>query len=169
MDGYLERSPIAPQWYQLTQKGVELLHNISLETQISSQDTVFDDIKESQHHFLPHNTILGELEIAEIYAYHDIPIFFLCKNTIGLYYVALFISSTDDSEQWLYVGTSFDDADLMKSGQITLYDFFKSPDRGDAFIFTRFILSDYPDFIVPICLNDLDDSFLPYKDVFLKG
>ncbi len=43
--------------------------------------------------FLPERTILGQLEIIEVYDFYDKPVLFSCKNKSGLIFIVLCVDS----------------------------------------------------------------------------
>ena len=48
--------------------------------------------------FLPERTILGQLEIIEVYDFYDKPVLFSCKNKSGLIFTVLCVDSSDSAE-----------------------------------------------------------------------
>lgn len=56
--------------------------------------------------YLPKKTLLGNIEIIEIYDFYDQPCLFLCKNKSGQNFLSLWIDELSDKQVWLYLPIS---------------------------------------------------------------
>ncbi len=111
--------------------------------------------------YLAKNTILGKLEVLEIYEFYDIPILFLCSNQYGHHYLVLSISETDEYNVWIYAAISKKRLKAVRAGAIDLYDAFKQTE--DACIFKVTTLSTEPDTVTTVMCDDLRSEWLPTK------
>jgi hypothetical protein len=82
---------------------------------------------------LPMNTLLGKLELIEVYEYYDKPLLFACKNASGTHYLVVQTDSQDDFETWFYVSLSFRRFLQVRSGEIDLHEAFASAEDGFVF------------------------------------
>ena len=85
---------------------------------------------------LPEGTLLGELEIEEVFVYFDFPRLFSCKNEKGQIYLALSVEETDEITKWLYVSLSNPRLEKIRWGEISLREAFQNSDGGNAYIVT---------------------------------
>lgn len=83
------------------------------------------------------NTILGSLEILEVYEYFDRPLLFTCRNEIGFLYIVTLISDEYDEEVWLIAPMSQNRFEQVRSGAIDLYSSFKKAEI--PFLFKAFV------------------------------
>jgi len=114
---------------------------------------------------LPVNTILGTLECLEVFEYFDIPILFLCKNTVGTMYLAICTHDDVETYEWIYLAVSNDRLSAILSKHITLYDAIVNPENECLFK----VESDYDgvstvNYILP---GSLQADDLPDKDAFI--
>ncbi|MBZ0304103.1 MAG: hypothetical protein K8J31_30485 [Anaerolineae bacterium] len=110
---------------------------------------------------LPTNTLLGKLEILEIYEYFDEPLLFVCQNASAQLYLAVLEDEDDDSKTWLYAGLSPTRLQQVRSGGVDLYNAFRHAE--DGFVFVVKIYDD--DHKLPelslLSTEDLRDDQLP--------
>ena len=71
---------------------------------------------------------LGNLEIVEIYDYHNTPILFSCQNSAAQLYMVFFADYFPEYEMWLYAEVSPTRFKRIRSGEINLYDTFREPE-----------------------------------------
>lgn len=83
--------------------------------------------------FLPQSTILGKLEMIEIYEFYDHPVLFACKNASGSIFLAAFVDENDNFDTWLYAGMSQRRFECVRSGDIDLQASFAQTEDGVAF------------------------------------
>ncbi len=80
---------------------------------------------------LPLNTVLGSLELGEVFVYYDRPCLFVCTSKSGQVWLASAADEDDDGwETWLYVQVSTDRLNAIRSGRITLRDAYVSAEDG---------------------------------------
>ena len=56
----------------------------------------------------PKGTVLGSLEIEEVYFYYEGPRFFAARSASGQRYLAIAVDEDEDSDTYLYVSVSAD-------------------------------------------------------------
>lgn len=116
---------------------------------------------------LPQSTILGNLEIIEVYVYCDQPCLFACRNRTGHIFLAVWIEETAVFNQWLYVALSEQRFASIRSGKIDLRDAFLKSEEG--FVFEVIISRDRSsDRIQLIYCARLDEDWLPMSGEFLE-
>ena len=116
---------------------------------------------------LPQSTILGNLEIIEVYVYCDQPCLFACRNRTGHIFMAVWIEETAVFNQWLYVALSEQRFTSIRSGKIDLRDAFLKSEEG--FVFEVRISRDRSsDRIQLIYCNRLNEDWLPMAGEFLE-
>jgi hypothetical protein len=69
---------------------------------------------------LPRESILGLLEIVEVYETHDVPRLFLAENNIGQQFIALWVDYDDETETWFYLPVSTARLNIIRFGEIDL-------------------------------------------------
>ena len=109
--------------------------------------------------YLPESTVLGKIEIVEVYEYYDISRLFLCQNEFGHYYVALSIGEDAYSNTWLYVLVSKKRVQLLRCGKIELRDvYLKAEDRCVFKVFTHVT---EPHKIITLSCENVRKGWLP--------
>lgn len=111
--------------------------------------------------FLPERTILGQLEIIEVYDFYDKPVLFSCKNKSGLIFIVLSVDSSDSAEIWLYSPVSSSRFQSLVQGRVELRDIFI--DTEDAFVYQ--VEVPYEDgrnaIVKTVNGNEIPDEYLP--------
>jgi hypothetical protein len=74
--------------------------------------------------FLPERTILGQLEIMEVYDFYDKPVLFSCKNNSGQIFITVWVDILEDSDIWLYAPVSSSRFNAATKGLIELRNIF---------------------------------------------
>lgn len=116
---------------------------------------------------LPQFTLLGNLEIFEIYEYYDQPCLFSCHNMAEHFFLAIWVDETSDFDRWIYAPISLQRLTYLKSGGIDLRSaFFNAEDNFvfDVEVFHENNLSN----IKTIACLDLTDDLLPAEGEFLS-
>lgn len=110
--------------------------------------------------FLPEGTILGQLEIIEVYDFYDKPVLFSCKNKSGLIFIAIYVDDSDVAEIWLYTPMSSSRFQNLVQG-IELRDVFTNAEDGFVYqVETPF--EDGIDVIVKnVDCSEIPDEYLP--------
>ena len=110
---------------------------------------------------LPLNTILGKLEIIEIFEYYDKPLLFVCRNASDSLYLVVLEDEELEYESWLYASMSPIRFQQIRSGGIDLYSAFKNAENGFVFVVKQYLYGDkYPEINI-VNVNDLQDEQLP--------
>lgn len=119
--------------------------------------------------FLPERTLLGQLEIIEVYDFYDKPVLFSCKNKSGLIFIVLCVDSLDFTEIWLYAPISSSRFQIVIQGEVELRHIFT--DTEDAFVYQVEI--PYEDGINVIVknvgCNEIPDEYLPELGQFIHS
>jgi hypothetical protein len=116
---------------------------------------------------LPEGTLLGRLDVLEVYDYYDGPRLFLCRNSAGLRYLGLWQGKTGENNKWLYLPLSLVRLEALKNREIDLKSAFV--DSEDGIVFEVLIAS--PDFIANIRTirsTELSDDILPVASEYLS-
>jgi hypothetical protein len=82
---------------------------------------------------LPESTMLGKLEMIEVYDFYDKPALFSCKNQSGQIFIVLWVDSSEVSDIWLYASVSSDRFKSIRKGEIQLRNIFINSE--DAFVY----------------------------------
>jgi hypothetical protein len=115
---------------------------------------------------LPKETILGNLEILEVYEFYDKPCLFSCKNVSGQIFIAIWIDETSYSNAWLYVPTSLRRFQQIVSGGMDLRSSFLNAE--DGFVFNVSIpKEDTITEVVRVFCCNLQEDELPTEGEFL--
>lgn len=117
--------------------------------------------------FLAERTLLGQLEIIEVYDFYDKPVLFSCKNKSGLIFIVLCVDSSDFAEIWLYAPISLFRFQSVIKGEVELRYIFT--DTEDTFVYQVEIpYEDGIDVIVKnIECNEIPDEYLPGLGEFI--
>ncbi|MEH2118964.1 DUF6575 domain-containing protein [Nostoc sp.] len=111
--------------------------------------------------FLPERTILGQLEIIEVYDFYDKPVLFSCKNKSGLIFIVLCVDSSEFAEIWLYASMSSSRFQSVVQGGVELRDIFIYTE--DAFVYQVEIPyeDDLNAVVKTVDCNEIQDEYLP--------
>lgn len=110
---------------------------------------------------LPSNTLLGKLELIEVYEYYGKPLLFACRNASGTHYVAVQADEGEGIEQWLYVSISPSRLQQVRSGGIDLHDAFTQAEDGFVFHVRMSDNGNSPVEVGVIPVAELKDEQLP--------
>lgn len=83
---------------------------------------------------LPEKTVLGRLDILQVFEYYDFPRIFSCKNQTGQIYISISIHDDDESCEWIYLPVSSERYNALCSAGISLRSSILETESG--FIFT---------------------------------
>ena len=116
---------------------------------------------------LPIQSVLGKLEIFEIYEFFNMPVLFACKNRAGHIYLAVWIDETDEDDVWLYVPLSERRFQQVRLGEIDLHDAFTQPE--DEIVLKVGVVRDAENQaeIEAIPTLEMDTSWAPLPNEFL--
>lgn len=119
--------------------------------------------------FLPEKTMLGQLEIIEVYVSHDKPLLFSCKNKSDHIFIANYIDELDTKEVWFYAPISLTRFKSLLNEKIQLRDVFS--DAEDGFVYQVEIpynKEQSAEVNVTYC-SDISDDDLPDSDQTIKS
>ncbi|MBV7329908.1 hypothetical protein KFU94_17030 [Chloroflexi bacterium TSY] len=116
---------------------------------------------------LPQNTILGHLEIFEIYEFYNMPVLFACINQADHIYLAVWIAETEQENVWLYVALSPQRFAKVRSGQIDLHDAFALPE--DDIVSKVIVTKDtnHKSDVKPLPIETVDETWPPLPGDYL--
>ncbi len=115
-----------------------------------------------------------DFKIVEIYEYYDFPILFSCIDSASQIYIAFIAKRRPDYEMWLYVAVSPARFNLIRSGNIDLFDTFTKPEkdhliqiiipRNNSVNLSSELVSpsELPEDIFPTVNDYLDIEYTPY-------
>lgn len=115
-----------------------------------------------------------DFKIVEIYEYYDFPLLFSCIDPASQIYIAFIAKRRPDYEMWLYVAVSPARFNLIRSGNIDLFDTFTKPEndeliqiiipRNDSVNLSSDPVSptELPEDIFPPVNDYLDFEYTPY-------
>lgn len=116
---------------------------------------------------LPQATILGNLEILEVYEFYDKPCLFSCRNVAGQIFLSVWIDETSYSNSWLYVPVSLRRLQQITAGGMDLKNAFLEAE--DGFVF-EVISSHYENNanVIRISCERIEEDKLPTSGEFLS-
>lgn len=116
---------------------------------------------------LPIDTILGQLQIFEIYEFYNMPVLFACKNQADTIYLAVWIDETDEANIWLYVALSPQRFAKLRAGQLDLHDAFAEPEDGVVLKTVVAKADPHKAQVEPVLASALDASWPPLPGDYL--
>jgi hypothetical protein len=111
---------------------------------------------------LPEQTYLGRLRVLEVYEATDEPCLFACRNGAGHVFLAVLIDETDGMKDWLYAPLSDDRFARLRSGEIDLYEAFRSAEDGFVH-WVRVPIEDGSAIVKTIDCDALTNEMLPIE------
>lgn len=119
--------------------------------------------------FLPERTILGQLEIIEVYDFYDKPVLFSCKNKSGFIFIVVCVDSSDFAEIWLYARVSSSRFQSVIKGDVELRHIFAKTEYACVYQ----VEIPYEDGINVIVknveCNEIPDDYLPELGQFIQS
>lgn len=82
---------------------------------------------------LPESTLLGRLELLEVFVFYDEPRLFSCKNQTGVIFIAVWIDENEAGDIYYYVPMSRERYDNVISGSVDLREAFILSEDGIVF------------------------------------
>lgn len=113
--------------------------------------------KDEYKGFLPCGTILGELEMEEVYEYYDRPVLFVCKNEDKQRYLAVLIDQNDRDDIFFFSEVSTELFHMLLLGQKDIRFAFQNP-SGKLFKVTLYTDPTVVEEVTPWTVTD---EFLP--------
>ena len=107
--------------------------------------------------WLPKNSILGDLDIEEVFVFFDGPRVFTCRSLTDQIYLAGWAEENLDSDLWLYLPISNARLKMIRSGAWPLKDAYLNP---EAEIYCARLHHDLqiPDEVTVIDKDSLEDK-----------
>tara|TARA_R110002167_G_scaffold70453_2_gene198685 strand:- start:93715 stop:94914 length:1200 start_codon:yes stop_codon:yes gene_type:complete len=116
---------------------------------------------------LPSNTVLGKLELLEVFEYYDFPRIFSCKNQTGQIYIVLSTHDDEDFCEWIYTPVSHERYNALCEGAIDLRSGIEQSENG--FVFTVETYSGSAAKIEYRLIEQISDSELPSESYMLRS
>lgn len=82
---------------------------------------------------LPEGTVLGQLEIIEVFEYFDGPCLFSCRNRSGAQFLAVF-ADEGEVDIWLYAPVSEGRLEAVRAGNVDLHTAFADAEDGFTYL-----------------------------------
>lgn len=117
---------------------------------------------------VPENTILGKLEIIEVYEFYDEPLLFACRNASDATFIAVLADEDDESNRWLYAAVSKRRLELIRSGAIDLHSAFSNTEDGFVFLVNIPIKGEEPVSVNVQNSATIGEDLLPLPDTRLN-
>ncbi|MET4781242.1 DUF6575 domain-containing protein [Glaciihabitans sp. UYNi722] len=117
--------------------------------------------------WLPMDTILGELEMGEVFVDYDGPRLFSLRSKTDQDYLAEWAAGLEDSDLWLYVPVSKLRLSVIRSGGLPVREAFAHPEGFEYLVKLHFDLS-IADEVSVISRSQLNDAWLPADDFHLS-
>lgn len=117
------------------------------------------------------DTVLGPLEISEVFFEHDGPRLFVAQNRAGNLYLANCVDEDEDeyTETYLYVSVSRDRMNLVRSGYIPLRDVYTHAEDGFVYQITaEYGETDPRNRLETIPADQIQDDWLPLIEARLE-
>ena len=115
---------------------------------------------------LPISPLLGQLRLKDMYDYCDKPCTFTCINTVNQLFLVIYLSSSEYTEEWLYLPLSNERYTSIKEGDIDLYNAFKGSETDT--LYKVVIPKVYaPHQVSTLTSDDLIDEWLPNEGEYL--
>lgn len=115
---------------------------------------------------LPENTILGQLEIFEIYENLDGPRLFAVRNNIGTMYLAFWFDEEADATGWLYLPISETKLSKLRRKEISLKTAFENPEMNYYLVYTG--IPPRQDSAKLVNPTEISADFFPPKGYFIE-
>lgn len=115
---------------------------------------------------LPKGTLLGQLEIFEVYEYMDGPKLFATRNNIGTIYLVFWFDEVEDASGWLYLPLSEAKLSKLRRKELSLYAAFSEPETNYYIVYTG--VPPRMDSAEPIARTQIDTEYFPPEDFFIE-
>ncbi|MFZ7311777.1 DUF6575 domain-containing protein [Comamonas jiangduensis] len=110
-------------------------------------------------------SIINDLEPIEVFDYYDGPKFYSCRDKAGQIFIVYWIEENAIGNKWIYIKTSTERLNAIKSGQISIAAAFSNPEDEKALI----IQSGPNDFDIDVIeKSKINPQWLPSEDLFLN-
>lgn len=116
---------------------------------------------------IPRTSLLGSLEVEEIFEFYDIPRLFSARNRSGQFFLALSVSEDSSSNTFVYVPVSSQRLSYIRSGGLQLRHAILDPEDNNVFVLQVPIEGGDAEVSVRAA-SDLPEEWLPFPDEFLS-
>jgi hypothetical protein len=117
--------------------------------------------------WLPVGTLLGDLQLSEVFVEYDGPRLFVCRSLTDQQYLVGWAEEAVGFDRWLYVPVSEARLTAVRSGLMPLIEAYTHPE-GFIYLATLHHNDTSEDLVRPLKPTELDDSWLPDSDVRLN-
>jgi hypothetical protein len=120
---------------------------------------------------LPENTVLGTLELLEVFQYYDGPKLFSAYNRAGSIFLVFWLGDEIENgplNRWLYIPVSKTRLDNVKAGNISLLAACETAEDGIAWVVAIPYSKQREDSAQPIVVADIAEEDLPLADSSLR-
>ena len=115
---------------------------------------------------LPKATVLGMLELVDIFEFYDVPRLFTAKSKTGALYLVVSVFDDGDEFEWLYIDISIDRINSLINKSICLYTAFTEPENGFLYkVNTDYFGNANVEYVFP---EQLESDDLPLPNTFLS-
>lgn len=121
---------------------------------------------EAQMFKLPINTILGDLNLLEVFEHFDFPRIFTCKNKTDQLYLVLSTFDDEDECHWLYLPISRLRLKAVLGGHMAFHAAFREPEDGFLLVVKTFV--DHASELTYALPDQVSDDDLPLPNYFLN-
>ncbi|WP_156201120.1 DUF6575 domain-containing protein [Wenzhouxiangella marina] len=112
---------------------------------------------------MPKKTLLGALEIEEIFAFFDFPRLFLCRNQTGQKYLAMSVEDSPEHVTFLLLALSKSRFNAIASKGLDLRQAFLQAEEGFVYCF-KIAINDGEDDTYALGINDVPRDWLPLSN-----
>lgn len=116
---------------------------------------------------LPLNTILGQLEIFEVYEYLDGPRLFAVRNNIGTMFLVFWCDEEEDATGWLYLPISEARLNQLRRKEISFNAAFRDPETVYFLVYTG--IPSRGDTAKLVSVGDVDTEFFPPEGYYIEN
>lgn len=115
--------------------------------------------------WLPKGTVLGDLELREVFVEYDGPRLFVCRSITDQLYLAGWAEEGQDFDRWLYVPVSHARLIAIRSGLIPLIEAYT---HAEGFIYLVTLRDDGDTSVHPARTSELEEAWLPDSELRLN-
>jgi len=117
--------------------------------------------------WLPVGTLLGELELVEIFVEYDGPRLFSVRSATDQFYLAEWAAGLANADLWLYVPVSATRLAATRSGGLSVRAAFANPE-GIGYLVTMHFDTSLPDEVELVPRSQIEEDWLPAEDFHLS-
>ncbi|MEQ6886605.1 DUF6575 domain-containing protein [Salicola sp. Rm-C-2C1-2] len=116
---------------------------------------------------LPQNTVLGAMQMEEVFIHFDFPRLFLCRNKVGQRYLGLSVEDGDNELEFVFVAVSPWRLNALIRQDLDLQSAITHAEEGVVLRVGRSIYRDSSSVDI-INVSQVPDDWLPDNDVYLE-